>query len=77
MNCGRGSFNEDIEDSGWGDHILGTLKDMTGKTLEMEHLSFYCGSVTGTRKDSFYIEDSDSHSIKGSGNGALVFIGAP
>jgi hypothetical protein len=72
-----GSFNEDIEDSGWGDHLLGTLRNMTGKTMEIEPLSLYCGSVTGTRKDSSCTEDSDSHLIKGSGNGALVFIGAP
>ena len=38
---GRGSFTGDKGASAGGDHLLGTLKDMSRKTLEMEHPSLY------------------------------------
>jgi hypothetical protein len=62
----------DIGASGGGVPLLWTLRNMSRNTLDLEHLS-----VVGTSKDSSYTEDSDSHVIKGSGNGAFVFIGDP
>jgi hypothetical protein len=55
--------------------LLGTLKAMKNllrKAFEMEHLSFFRGSVRGTWREGSYTEDSMGHLIEGSGNGAFL-----
>lgn len=57
--------------------LLGTPRDMSRKSLEMEHLSLYKGSLRGTWREGSYIEYSERHVVEGSGNGVFLFIGAP
>jgi hypothetical protein len=45
--------------------------------LEMEHLSLYIGSLSGTWRESSCTEDFERHTVEGSGNRAFLFLGAP
>jgi hypothetical protein len=49
---------------GGGVSFLGTLRDMSGKVLEGEHLSLYKDSVRGTWREGSHTEDSKRHVIE-------------
>jgi hypothetical protein len=49
-----------------------SYEHMSRKTLEMEHLSPYSGSVTGTWRMGYCTEDSERHVFEGSGMGEFL-----
>jgi hypothetical protein len=58
---------------GGGVSLLRTVRDMSGKALEGEHLSLYSGSLRGTWREGSHTADSKRHVIEGSGKGAFIF----
>jgi len=48
---------------------------MKREALEMEQLSLYTGSVRGTWKEGCNIEESERHTMEGSGKAAFLLQG--